>query len=163
MSIQNFNRTDDLFSLCGLNCGLCGYRLQGNCNGCFKDRFSSLRKHHSYSMNAVFLSKFDPSAIPIDDIVDDIFPYTVLILILFPCFFTFFAKRALSAAVFNDEDPFLFSLFCRDMDPSFFFRKKLARLNRIVEKIRKQANHFRPENGLRNAPSSHPVRFTSGA
>lgn len=39
MSIKNFNRTDDLFSLCGLNCGLCGYRLQGNCNGCFKDSF----------------------------------------------------------------------------------------------------------------------------
>ncbi len=37
MSLKNFNRTDDLFSLCGLNCGLCGYRLQGNCNGCFKD------------------------------------------------------------------------------------------------------------------------------
>ena len=37
MSIENFERTDGLFSLCGLNCGLCGYRLQGNCNGCFKD------------------------------------------------------------------------------------------------------------------------------
>ncbi len=37
MSLKDFNRTDDLFSLCGLNCGLCGYRLQGNCNGCFKD------------------------------------------------------------------------------------------------------------------------------
>ncbi len=37
MSLEHFNRTDDLFSLCGLNCGLCGYRLQGNCNGCFKD------------------------------------------------------------------------------------------------------------------------------
>ena len=39
MSVKNFNRTDELFSLCGLNCGLCGYRLQGNCNGCFKDSF----------------------------------------------------------------------------------------------------------------------------
>ncbi len=39
MSIENFERTDELFSLCGLNCGLCGYRLQGNCNGCFKDSF----------------------------------------------------------------------------------------------------------------------------
>ena len=39
MSIENFERTDKLFSLCGLNCGLCGYRLQGNCNGCFKDSF----------------------------------------------------------------------------------------------------------------------------
>ncbi len=37
MSLKSFNRTDDLFSLCGLNCGLCGYRLQGGCNGCFKD------------------------------------------------------------------------------------------------------------------------------
>ncbi|MCR5630102.1 DUF3795 domain-containing protein [Eubacterium sp.] len=37
MSLDNFNRTDDLLSLCGLNCGLCGYRLQGGCNGCFKD------------------------------------------------------------------------------------------------------------------------------
>lgn len=37
MSLKDFKRTDDLFSLCGLNCGLCGYRLQGNCNGCFKD------------------------------------------------------------------------------------------------------------------------------
>ncbi len=39
MSLKNFDRTDDLFSLCGLNCGLCGYRLQGNCHGCFKDSF----------------------------------------------------------------------------------------------------------------------------
>lgn len=39
MSLKDFNRTDDIFSLCGLNCGLCGYRLQGNCNGCFKDSF----------------------------------------------------------------------------------------------------------------------------
>ncbi len=33
---MDFERTDGLFSLCGLNCGLCGYRLQGNCSGCFK-------------------------------------------------------------------------------------------------------------------------------
>ncbi len=39
MSLKDFNRSDDMFSLCGLNCGLCGYRLQGNCNGCFKDSF----------------------------------------------------------------------------------------------------------------------------
>ena len=39
MSLKNFNRTDDMFSLCGLNCGLCGYRLQGKCSGCFKDSF----------------------------------------------------------------------------------------------------------------------------
>ena len=39
MSIRNFERTDELFSLCGLNCGLCGFRLQGSCNGCFKDSF----------------------------------------------------------------------------------------------------------------------------
>lgn len=39
MNLKDFNRTDDLFSLCGLNCGLCGYRLQGKCNGCFKDSF----------------------------------------------------------------------------------------------------------------------------
>lgn len=39
MSLKDFNRTDDLFSLCGLNCGLCGYRLQGHCSGCFKDSF----------------------------------------------------------------------------------------------------------------------------
>ncbi len=43
MSIENFNRTDDQFSLCGLNCGLCGYRLQGHCNGCFKDSFCAKR------------------------------------------------------------------------------------------------------------------------
>ncbi len=33
---EKFQRTDGLFSLCGLNCGLCGFRLQGGCNGCFK-------------------------------------------------------------------------------------------------------------------------------
>ncbi len=37
--LENFERTDGLFSLCGLNCGLCGYRLQGNCDGCFKESF----------------------------------------------------------------------------------------------------------------------------
>ena len=37
MSIRNFERSDELLSLCGLNCGLCGYRLQGSCGGCFKD------------------------------------------------------------------------------------------------------------------------------
>lgn len=39
MSVKGFERTDGLFSLCGLNCGLCGFRLQGGCNGCFKDSF----------------------------------------------------------------------------------------------------------------------------
>ncbi len=37
MSVKGFERTDGLFSLCGLNCGLCGFRLQGGCNGCFED------------------------------------------------------------------------------------------------------------------------------
>ena len=37
MSVKGFERKDGLFSLCGLNCGLCGYRLKGNCKGCFKD------------------------------------------------------------------------------------------------------------------------------
>ncbi len=37
--LENFERTDGLFSLCGLNCGLCGFRLQGNCDGCFKESF----------------------------------------------------------------------------------------------------------------------------
>ena len=36
MSIEIFEKTDELFSL-GLNCGLCRYRLLGNCNSCFKD------------------------------------------------------------------------------------------------------------------------------
>ncbi len=40
--LKDFERTDGLFSLCGLNCGLCGYRLQGNCNGCFKDSFCAV-------------------------------------------------------------------------------------------------------------------------
>ncbi|MBR3476288.1 MAG: DUF3795 domain-containing protein [Candidatus Methanomethylophilaceae archaeon] len=41
--LEHFDRTDSLFSLCGLNCGLCGFRLQGNCNGCFKDSFCAPR------------------------------------------------------------------------------------------------------------------------
>lgn len=39
MSVKGFERTDGLFSLCGLNCGLCGFRLKGKCNGCFKESF----------------------------------------------------------------------------------------------------------------------------
>lgn len=35
--IKGFIRTDNQFSLCGLNCGLCPYQLQGNCPGCFAD------------------------------------------------------------------------------------------------------------------------------
>ena len=35
--IKDFIRTDNQFSLCGLNCGLCPYQLQGNCPGCFAD------------------------------------------------------------------------------------------------------------------------------
>ncbi len=30
-----FNRTDGLFSLCGLNCGLCPMQNRGQCSGCF--------------------------------------------------------------------------------------------------------------------------------
>lgn len=30
-----FNRTDGLFSLCGLNCGLCPMQIRGDCSGCF--------------------------------------------------------------------------------------------------------------------------------
>lgn len=30
-----FNRTDGLFSLCGLNCGLCPMQIRGGCSGCF--------------------------------------------------------------------------------------------------------------------------------
>ena len=41
--LEHFDRADSLFSLCGLNCGLCGFRLQGNCNGCFKDSFCAAR------------------------------------------------------------------------------------------------------------------------
>ncbi len=32
---NEFNRTDGLFSLCGLNCGLCPMQLRGECSGCF--------------------------------------------------------------------------------------------------------------------------------
>lgn len=39
MSVKGFERSNGLFSLCGLNCGLCGFRLKGKCNGCFKESF----------------------------------------------------------------------------------------------------------------------------
>jgi len=32
---SEFNRTDGLFSLCGLNCGLCPMQIRGKCSGCF--------------------------------------------------------------------------------------------------------------------------------
>lgn len=32
---DEFNRTDGLFSLCGLNCGLCPMQIRGECSGCF--------------------------------------------------------------------------------------------------------------------------------
>ncbi len=32
---KDFNRTDSLFSLCGLNCGLCPMQIRGECSGCF--------------------------------------------------------------------------------------------------------------------------------
>ena len=32
---KEFNRTDSLFSLCGLNCGLCPMQIRGDCSGCF--------------------------------------------------------------------------------------------------------------------------------
>ncbi len=32
---SEFNRTDGLFSLCGLNCGLCPMQIRGGCSGCF--------------------------------------------------------------------------------------------------------------------------------
>lgn len=32
-----FTRTDSLFSLCGLNCGLCPMYIRGGCGGCFTD------------------------------------------------------------------------------------------------------------------------------
>lgn len=32
--MKDFRRTDLLFSLCGLNCGLCSMRLDGYCPGC---------------------------------------------------------------------------------------------------------------------------------
>ncbi len=35
MMKSEFNRTDGLFSLCGLNCGLCPMQIRGQCSGCF--------------------------------------------------------------------------------------------------------------------------------
>lgn len=35
MSKAEFKRTDGLFSLCGLNCGLCPMHIRGGCSGCF--------------------------------------------------------------------------------------------------------------------------------
>ncbi len=35
MSKAEFERTDGLFSLCGLNCGLCPMQIRGECSGCF--------------------------------------------------------------------------------------------------------------------------------
>lgn len=32
-----FSRSDSLFSLCGLNCGLCPMQIRGGCGGCFTD------------------------------------------------------------------------------------------------------------------------------
>ncbi len=32
-----FKRTENLFSLCGLNCGLCPMHIRGDCGGCFTD------------------------------------------------------------------------------------------------------------------------------
>ncbi len=32
---NEFNRKDGLFSLCGLNCGLCPMQIRGECSGCF--------------------------------------------------------------------------------------------------------------------------------
>lgn len=34
---SEFQRTDSLFSLCGLNCGLCPMNIRGDCSGCFTD------------------------------------------------------------------------------------------------------------------------------
>ncbi len=34
---NEFKRTDGLFSLCGLNCGLCPMQIRGKCSGCFTD------------------------------------------------------------------------------------------------------------------------------
>lgn len=34
---NKFKRSDSLFSLCGLNCGLCPMYIRGNCGGCFTD------------------------------------------------------------------------------------------------------------------------------
>ena len=35
MMKSEFNRADGLFSLCGLNCGLCPMQIRGECSGCF--------------------------------------------------------------------------------------------------------------------------------
>ncbi len=35
--IKGFTRTDNLFSLCGLNCGLCPMQIRGDCPGCFAE------------------------------------------------------------------------------------------------------------------------------
>ncbi len=35
MMKNEFNRTDGLFSLCGLNCGLCPMQIRDECSGCF--------------------------------------------------------------------------------------------------------------------------------
>ena len=32
---DEFSKTDGLFSLCGLNCGLCPMQISGECSGCF--------------------------------------------------------------------------------------------------------------------------------
>lgn len=34
---SEFKRSDSLFSLCGLNCGLCPMYIRGGCGGCFTD------------------------------------------------------------------------------------------------------------------------------
>ncbi len=34
VQVKNFERTDQLFSLCGLNCALCTMKLDGYCPGC---------------------------------------------------------------------------------------------------------------------------------
>lgn len=34
---KGFTRYDNLFSLCGLNCGLCPMQIRGDCPGCFKE------------------------------------------------------------------------------------------------------------------------------
>lgn len=36
---EDFKRYDNLFSLCGLNCGLCPMQSRGECPGCFKESF----------------------------------------------------------------------------------------------------------------------------
>ena len=34
---NGFKRSDGMFSLCGLNCGLCPMHVRGDCGGCFTD------------------------------------------------------------------------------------------------------------------------------